>query len=118
MAFAARLSAPYLQALDYEYGVGDVHNVAMRRFVATHCAACGAAATNHCARCKLVSYCGQAWDLAYHLLLTTYYLRPAALLLTAHHLLWYYHGELLSGYCGQACQRQAWKAHKLECVPG
>ena len=87
MAFAARLSAPYLQALDYEYGVGDVHNVAMRRFVATHCAACGAAATNHCARCKLVSYCGQAWDLAYHLLLTTYYLRPAALLLTAHHLL-------------------------------
>ena len=74
LAFAARLSAPYLQALDYEYGVGDVHNVAMRRFVATHCAGCGAAATNHCARCKLVSYCGQAWDLAHHLLLTTYYL--------------------------------------------
>ena len=24
----------------------------------------------------------------------------------------------LTSYCGQACQRQAWKAHKLECVPG
>ena len=74
-AFAARLSAPYLAALDYEYGVEDEHNIAMHRFVATHCAACGGAATNHCSRCKLVHY------------------------------------------CGQACQRQAWKGHKLECVP-
>ena len=110
MAFAARLSAPYLQALDYEYGVGDVHNVAMRHFVATHCAACGAAATNHCARCKLVSYCGQARDLASHLLLTTlttYDLRPAALLLTAHHLLWYYHGEYMASYCLAIVGRRA-----------
>ena len=82
MAFAARLSAPYLQALDCEYGVADEHNIAMRRFVATHCAACGAAATNHCARCKLVSYCGQACALACYLPLTTCYS-----LLTTHYLL-------------------------------
>jgi hypothetical protein len=82
MAFAARLSAPYLHALDCEYGVADEHNIAMRRFVATHCAACGAAATNHCARCKLVSYCGQACALACYLPLTTCYS-----LLTTHYLL-------------------------------
>ena len=41
-ALAARLSAPYLHALECEYGVADVHNVAMRRFVASHCAHCGA----------------------------------------------------------------------------
>ena len=75
LAFAARLCAPHLHALDCEYGVEDAHNVAMRAFVRSHCTHCGGAASSHCSRCKLASF------------------------------------------CGQACQRSAWKAHKLVCEP-
>ena len=65
-------------------------------------------ATSHCSRCKLTSYCGQARHLSIY---------PSVYLFIYlyHHFTSYC---VLLCYCGQACQRQAWKAHKLECVPG
>ena len=57
-AAVARLCAPYMRALEYEYGAGDVHNMQMRAWLLTRCGHCGKPAKSRCARCKGVSYCG------------------------------------------------------------
>lgn len=59
-AGAVQIAAPYITALENEYGCDDEHNVRMRAFCRDHCGQCGAAATSRCSRCKLVGYCGSA----------------------------------------------------------
>lgn len=57
-AAVARLCAPYMRVLEYEYGAGDAQNTQMRAWLLTRCGQCGKRATSRCARCKDVSYCG------------------------------------------------------------
>ena len=59
-AGAVQVAAPYITALENEYGCEDEHNVRMRAFCRDHCGHCGAAAASRCSRCKLVGYCGSA----------------------------------------------------------
>ena len=70
---ASELCAPFLPSLEALYGADDVHNTAMRNAFRGHCGGCGAKATSHCSKCRLI------------------------------------------GYCGAACQRTAWPAHKRVC---
>ena len=57
-ALASTLCAPYLVALEAEFGADDAHNVAMRSLFRTVCGHCGAPAVSRCARCRIVGYCG------------------------------------------------------------
>ena len=59
-AGAVQVAAPYITALENEYGCEDEHNVRMRAFCRDHCGHCGATAASRCSRCKLVGYCGSA----------------------------------------------------------
>ena len=70
----ARLCAPYMRSLEYEYGLGDAQNMQMRAWLLSRCGQCGKPAKSRCARCKEASY------------------------------------------CGQQCQKVAWKRHKGACV--
>ncbi len=58
LAAVARLCAPYMRVLEYEYGADDVQNIHMRAWLLTRCGQCGKPAKSRCARCKDVSYCG------------------------------------------------------------
>ena len=57
-AVVARLCAPYMRSLEYEYGRDDAQNKQMRAWLLSRCGQCGKPAKSRCARCKEVSYCG------------------------------------------------------------
>lgn len=57
-ALAVQLCAPFLRALENEYGVDDEDCVRMRRFFLHHCGRCGKRAPRSvCSRCHKVAYC-------------------------------------------------------------
>jgi len=56
---ASQLCAPYLNALENEFGALDAENVRMRAWLKSHCGHCGRSAQKGvCSRCKIVGYCG------------------------------------------------------------
>lgn len=57
-ATVARLCAPYMESLNYEYGVDDAQNKQMQAWLLSRCGQCGIPAKSRCARCQQVCYCG------------------------------------------------------------
>ena len=56
---ASQLCAPYLNALENEFGALDAENVRMRAWLKSHCGHCGRSSQKGvCSRCKIVGYCG------------------------------------------------------------
>ena len=73
-ALCSRLCAPFMVALENEYGAEDPHNRAMRAFLGSSCGHCGTAVdarqAKQCSGCRLVAYCSGpcqklAWE-AHH----------------------------------------------------